>query len=569
MKNKEVAQLLNSIADVLEIIEEDFKPRAYRRAAQTVEGLAEDIATYDTVKKLQELPAIGEGIAEKMHEYLDTGKSSYYETLKKKVPINVDELLRIGGIGPKTVILLYKKLNIKTRKQLEAAAHAGKIQKIPGMGPKKEKEILESIRFAKTITSRMLLSTALMLAEKIRQALAKRKEVAQCLVAGSVRRKKETIGDIDILAVSSSPEQTMDFFCSMPDVKKKLVQGRTKSSVTISDGTQIDLRIVKKNQWGAALNYFTGSKAHNIALRQIAIKKKWKLSEYGLFDRSGRQIAGKTEQGLYKKFGLQYTEPELRENRGEIEAAKQHKLPKLVTLKDINIDLQMHTTWSDGVHSIEDMAKAGKKLGYKAVVITDHVGSLKIAGAMTTAEIKKQWKAIDIANNNIKGITILKGAEVNIMKDGSLDINEKLLPTFDIVLGALHSALGQPQAVMMKRLEKALANKYINILAHPSGRIINGRPGANFDYPGLFKLCKKTNTVLEINASPKRLDLQDIYVKAAIEAGCKLSIGTDAHTTDSLYSMQYGVAVARRGWAEKKYIVNTYTLQRLKNMFNV
>ncbi len=568
MKNQEVADLLNRIADVLEILEEQFKPQAYRRAAQVVETLSHNIEDFKDTKALTELPAIGLGIAEKIHEYLETGKSAYYDTLKKKIPVDIDELLNIEGIGPKKIKVLYKKLKITNRSQLESAAKEHKIQKLEGFGAKSEQAILDAIGFSKESGNRMLLSVAWQHADEIVDSLKRKKCVELIEVAGSIRRRKETIGDIDILAVSKKPEDAMNIFTQLPDVKKVLAHGETKSSIMLNDGVQVDLRIVEKNSWGSALNYFTGSKNHNIALRQLAIKKTWKLSEWGLFDKSEKQIAGKTEEELYKKLGLKYIEPELREMTGELEASQKNKLPNLISLNDIKSDFQMHSTWSDGANSIAEMANAAHALGYHSIAITDHVGSLVVAGSMNKARILQQWKEIDKLNKT-SPIQILKGAEVNIKADGSLDLEASLLPGFDVVLISLHSALKQPRATMMARLEKAFSHDHVHIFAHPSGRQINERPGADFDYQKLFDFAKQHNIILEINAQPKRLDLADIHAKAAIEASCTLSIGTDSHTADSLQLMKYGVSVARRAWAEKENIINTFTTKKLNKVFNI
>tara|TARA_B100000315_G_scaffold60479_1_gene54832 strand:+ start:40 stop:1749 length:1710 start_codon:yes stop_codon:yes gene_type:complete len=562
MKNYEVAELLNDIADLLEIQDVQFKPIAYRKAAFAIEGLTEDIADIWNKGKLDDIPSVGEGIAKKISDFLEHGTSNYLEKLKKQVPVDMEDLSRVSGLGPKTILKLYKKLNIKNIKELEKAAKQGKIKKIAGLGPTVEKNILKSIEFAKASGKRFLLGYASDIAEEIKNRLEKLKQVNKVEVAGSLRRKKETIGDIDILITSNNPAKVMDFFTGMDDVQDILAKGHTKSAVRLKEGIQADVRVIAEKNYGAALLYFTGSKQHNIALRKIAIKKGMKLSEYGLFNKkTNKMLVGKTEQECYKKLGLKYIEPEIREEEGEIELAEKNKLPKLIGYNDLKSDLQLHTKWSDGNNTIMEMAQAAKKLGLKYICITDHTGQLKIANALDEKRIKKQRKEIDKANKQLKNFTILQGTEVNIKADGNLDMKNNILKELDIVIAAIHSGFKNSKEKITQRLIKAMENEHVDIIGHPFGRLMNIRPSYEMDFDKILEKAKQTNTILEINAYPARLDLNDVHIRAAVKAGVKLSIGTDAHEANELRYYKLGIATARRGWATKKDIINTYSVR--------
>jgi len=565
MKNYEVASLLRNIAQLLEIKEEMvFKIRAYEKAALVIENLDEDIEEVWKKGKLDDIPGVGEALTKKISEFLETGKLEYYEKLKKAVPVNMEELGSVSGLGPKTIMKLYKKLNVKNIKDLEKAAKKHKIQKIEGLGPIVEENILKSIEFAKASGKRFLLGTALDIAEEIKNKFKKLKDVNKIEVAGSLRRKKETIGDIDILITSKNSGKVMDFFTKMDDIEDVLAKGPTKASVRL-EGIQADLRVLPEKTYGAALLYFTGSKQHNIALRKIAIKKGMKLSEYGLFNKkTNKLLAGKTEEECYKKLGLKYIEPEIREEEGEIEAAFKGKLPKLIGYNDIKSDLQMHTKWSDGSNTIMEMALAAKKLGFGYICITDHVGdTFKIANSLNEKRIKKQRKEIDKINNKIKNFTVLQGGEVNIKSDGSLDMKDSVLRNLDIVLAAIHSGFKNPKEKITQRLVKAMENEHVDIIAHPFGRLLSTRPAYEMDFDRILGKARQTKTVLEINSYPERLDLNDVHVRAAINTKVKLSIGTDSHDADQLRYYKLGIATARRGWAAKKDIINTYPLKEM------
>ena len=564
MKNIEVAELLNEIADYLEFADDTFRVRAYRKAALVIEGLSEDIEQVWKEGRLMDLPGVGEGIAKKIDEFLKTGKLKYLEGLKKKTPVDMEQLGAIEGIGPKTILKLYKELRVKNISALEKAAKQGIIKEIKGFGPTVEQNILKSIEFARKTSERVPLGFALSSAEEIVSVLKSLKEVERVSVAGSTRRMKETIGDIDILATTKNPAKFIDFFTKMPNTADVLAKGETKSSVRLREGIQVDLRVLDDNIFGAALLYFTGNKEHNIILRKIAIEKGLKLSEYGLFDKkTNKLVAGKTEEEVYKKLGLDYIEPEMREDGGEIELAQHHMLPKLVSYNDVKGDLQMHTKWSDGSNTIEEMALAGKKLGYWYICITDHTGKLVIAHALDEKRILEQRKEIERVNKKLNDIRILQGVEVNIKDDGTLDMSDKVLKQLDIVVASIHSGFKNPKEKTTKRMIKAMENENVDIIAHPTGRLITKRESYDIDLDAVFDAAKRTNTVMEINSYPERMDLRDVHVRAAVKAGVKLVISTDAHNADQLHFIKLGIGTARRGWAKRDDVINTRGLKEM------
>jgi DNA polymerase (family 10) len=570
MKNLEVAQLLNEIADYLEFsadAKDRFKIRAYRKAALVIEGLSEDIENVWKENRLEDLPGVGEGIAKKIDDFLKNGRSKYLDELKKKTPVDMEGLGRIEGIGPKTILKLYKQLKVKTVADLEKAGKHGKIQKIGGLGPAAEQNILKSIEFARKSNERVPLGFALASAEETIKFLKALKEVQRISIAGSARRMKETIGDIDILATSKAPEKVVDFFAKMPNVADVLAKGSTKSSVRLKEGMQVDLRVMDDKIFGAALLYFTGSREHNILLRRIAIEKGLKLSEYGLFGKKkGNLVGGKTEKEVYSRLGMDYIEPEMREDEGEIELAQHHMLPKLINYNEIRGDLQMHTKWSDGNNTIEEMALAAKKLGYLYICITDHTGKLAIANALDEKRINEQRKEIEKANKEISGITILHGVEVNIRDDGSLDMPDKVLKEMDIVVASIHSGFKNPKEKMTGRMLRAMENENVDIIAHPTGRLITKRESYEIDLERVFDAAKKTGTIMEINSYPERMDLKDAHARAAVKAGVKLAVSTDAHNSDQLKFMKLGIGIARRAWASKGDIINTRSLKDMMRM---
>lgn len=566
MKNQEIANILYEIGAYLEMEGVAFKPRAYERAAHSIESLEKDVADIYREggrKALEDIPGVGASIAEKIEEFLKKGKIKYYEDLKKKYPVAIGELSQIEGVGPKMALKLYRELKIKNVADLEKAAKAGKIRKLAGFGEKSEENILKGIEFLRRSGGRFVLGFVLPEIRAIERRLSALREVERIAIAGSVRRWKETIGDLDILVISDHPKPVMDFFVSMPDVINVYAHGETKSAVKLKSGMDADLRVVPPESFGAALNYFTGSKAHNIALREIAIKKGYKLNEYGLF-KGTRQIAGKTEEEIYRALGLTYIEPELREHTGEIEAAREGKLPTLIGYRDIRGDLQAQTNWTDGTHSIRGMALEARKLGYGYIAITDHTKSLAMTRGSDEKKLMRQMAEIDKLNREFGGKPkILKGAEVNILKDGSLDIRDDVLRKLDVVGVAVHSHFNMTRSDMTARIKKAISNPHADILFHPTGRVINQRPPYELDIEDILKHAKRTGTVVEIDAYPDRLDLNDEHIRMAVNLGVKLAIDTDSHATSHLHYMELGIAQARRGWAKKKDIINTRPLAQM------
>ena len=558
MKNQEIARILYDIADCLEMQGIDFKPNAYRRAAQQIERLSGDIEAYHKSGKLQDIPGVGEAISKKISEFLETGRLKYYDELKNEVTPGLAALIDIPGLGPKKVKVLNQQLGIKDVDDLKKAAASHKIRELAGFGEKSEQDIIAGINIYSSGQERMLLGDALPLAQKLESAL--RPLASQLCISGSIRRRKETIGDIDILVVANT--KIMDFFTTMPQVTRVLAKGGTKSSVLLGK-LQVDLRLVRKESFGAAQQYFTGSKEHNIVLRELAIKKGLKLSEYGLF-KGKKQIAGASEEGVYNKLGMQFIPPELRESSGEIDAALKNKLPMLVS--SVKGDLQMHTRHSDGTATIAGMAAAAKALGYEYICISDHSKSERIANGLSEEALIKEIGEIRQLEKKA-GIRIFAGCEVDIKQDGSLDYDDKILKQLDIVIAAVHSGFKSSREDMTRRICKALENEYVDFLAHPTGRLINRRPGYDVDLGKVFDAALKNNVYLEINASPHRLDLSDVNARSAVEHKLKLMINTDAHSPDELLNMQYGIATARRAWCTNKDIVNTLPLKQLVKQF--
>lgn len=564
INNQKIAKILYEIGEYLEIQDVQFKPRAYERAAHSIEALEEsvsDIYKRGGVKALDAIPGIGVNISKKIEELIKTGHLKYYEKLKKKMPVDIKELTAVEGMGPKKIAKLYKDLGVKNIKKLEKVANAGKIRHLEDFGEKTEENILKGIEFLKKSGGRFILGFAMPQIKTIKEKIKKIKGVDQAMFSGSIRRMKETVGDGDVLVTVSSLEvakRVADFFVNMPEVAHVYSRGTTKCSVRLKNNMDFDLRIVPEESFGAALQYFTGNKAHNIALRKIAIKKGLKLNEYGIF-RGKRQIAGRTEEEVYRTLGLKWIEPELRTNTGEIEASQKNKLPKLIGYNDIKGDLQIQTTWSDGVNSIEDYAKEAMKLGLEYIAITDHTKTLAITGGLDEKGLMRQGKEIDKINKKLKDkkFKILKGSEVEILKDGKLDIKDEALKKLDVVGIAVHSGFKMSKKDMTERIIRAMKNPYAHILFHPTGRVINRRPPYKLDIERIIKAARETKTVLEINAYPDRLDLKDEYIRMAIEAGVKLCINSDAHSIEHLQYLELGIAQARRGWASKKNIINT------------
>ena len=568
--NQELARIFEEMALLYEVKEDKFRQRAYHRGADTLSTLQEDVK--DILDNggqavLEELPGIGSGLAEKIIEYLKTRHIKEHEKLKKSLPINLEELVSVEGLGPKTAALLYKKLKIKNLKDLENAARAGEIRKIKGLGKRTEENILQGIEFVKSGGGRLLLGDVLPYARELIKKIKNLEGIEKISEAGSLRRRRETIGDVDILVAAQNNKKILDYVAELPDVVKVWDRGPTKLSVHTRGGFDIDVRAIKKESWGAALQYFTGNKAHNIHLRKIAISKKYKLNEYGLFRGKKNEVAGQDEESIYKKLGMEWMPPEVRTDTGEIEAAQNRKLPKLIGYGDIRGDLQIQTDWTDGAHSTEEMAKEAKKLGLEYIAITDHTKSLGVTGGSDEKRLLKQIKEIERVNKKIKGITVLSGAEVNILKDGTLDIKDAVLKKLDVVGVSVHSNFNMSKRDMTNRIMRAMRNPHADILFHPTGRLINRRAPYELDMEAIIHEAKNTSTILEINSYPSRLDLKDEYIRMAVRAGVKLCIDTDAHSKEHLKYMEYGIAQARRGWAEKEDIVNTKPLEQfLKNL---
>ena len=566
IKNIEISKIFNDIVNILKIKDENrFKIRAYERVAATIENLPMEVETLYNLGKLDEIPGVGEAISKKIEELIKTGKLEYYVNLKQKIPSGVLELLNIPEIGPRKAKLFYEELDIDNVEKLEKAAREHKLQTLPGMGEKAEKKILKGIQLINEGKQRTLLGIALPIAEKMVMQLKSLPEIDQIDIAGSLRRRKDTIGDIDILVSSNHPEKVMEQFTHLPEVKEVLAEGLTKSAILTQQNVHLDLRVVELDSFGAAMQYFTGSKAHNVRLREMAVKKGLKINEYGVFQaRNNKKIAGKEEQEIYRKLGLQYIMPELREDRGEFEAAQKKQLPKLVTIEDIKGDLHTHTSDSDGLNTIDEIVEAAKKKGYEYIAITDHSQSLYVAGGLTEEKLLKQIEQIEAINKNLNNFVVLKGIEVDIKSDGTLDFPDSILERLDIVIAAIHTGLKQERGKLMERLTKAMRNPLVNIIAHPTGRIIGYREPYDIDVQELIKIAAETHKILEINASPERMDLKDIYVKSAREEGVLLAIGTDTHQLSSLDNMTYGISIARRGWLEKSNLINTFSLAELK-----
>jgi DNA polymerase (family 10) len=544
----------------------EFKPRAYRRAARTIESLAEPIEQIYAQGKLEDLPGVGEAIAKKIGEIIETGSLKYRDELKAKTPVDLEGILGVEGIGPKTAGLLFKRLGVKSLDDLERAAKEHKIREIKRLGPKTEENILSSIELAKNRKVRTLLGDALPVAEEICQRLrAVEKETSQVEAAGSLRRMKETIGDIDILATSLHPIPLSEAFTSMSGVRKILEKGETKSSIILESNLQVDLRIVDEQSFGSALMYFTGSKDHNIALRKLAISKGLKLSEYGLF-KGNERVASHTEEEVYKRLGLDYIPPELREDHGEVDAAINHELPDLIPYDAIQGDLQMHTQWSDGQQTIEEMAQAAKTLGYSYIAITDHYSTMPIVNGLNEQRLREQMKEIDHVNEKLERIRVLKGAEVDIAADGTLKGEKSVLKQLDLVVASVHGTFKQTKREMTQRLVKTMESGLVNIIGHPTSRKINEKNPCEIDFDQIFEASKRTGTYLEINSSPHRLDLDDANANLALKAGCKLVIDTDAHDTDELKNIRFGIGVARRGWLRRADVINTLPLEKLKKI---
>ena len=563
VSNRDIGKLLREISAYLEMEGVGFKPRAYQKAAEAVEAMEVPVPRlFDEggAKALATIPGVGKSIAHKIAEFLETGRVAYLEEMKAQRPVQLMELIAIEGVGPKTARALYDALGVRTLADLERVARQGKIRTLRGFGEKSEQEILRGLDFLRQHRGRFPIGEAFPIAYSIEQRLGELDCVEKVALAGSILRRKESVGDADILVISKDAGAVMDFFIRMPEVAHVHGKGITKSSVRLHMGMDVDLRVVSRESFGAALNYFTGSKSHNVHLRRIAQERGLKLNEYGLF-KGKKAIAGRTEEGLYRALGLPFIPPELREDRGEIEAAQEGRLPQVIDYGGLRGDLQTQTDWTDGKHSIEDMAREAQALGLEYIAITDHTASLAMMG-MDEDKLSRQMEVIEALDRRSSGIRILKGAEVNVLPDGLLDVGDSLLAKLDVVGVGVHSHFHQSRSQMTERLCRAMRNPHVDILFHPTGRVVLKREPYDLDLDEILRVARQTGTVLEVDAMPDRLDLKDEHIRKAVEAGVKLVIDSDAHATSHFRLLHYGVGQARRGWATAADVLNTLPVGR-------
>ncbi len=562
-KNNEIAEIFGHISDMLNVLGENpFKVRAYRNAAENIQDLGEDIEELAARDELTEIPGVGKDLAEKIDAYIRTGKIKEYEKLKEKVPLDLVDLLHIQGLGPKTLSLLFKELNVRDLAGLEKALGGEEILKFKGMGKKKIDDIKRGVEIFRESKERTLLGVAVPLAEEIVSAIAKIPGTEGTILAGSIRRMRETVRDMDILTISDNTEAVVDAFTGMKFVKDVLASGGTKGSVILKEGMQADLRVVGPESYGAALMYFTGSKAHNVKLRTLATKKGLKINEYGVY-KGEKRIAGETEKEMYKTLGLPYIPPELREDRGEIEAAFEGKLPDLIELGDIRGDLHTHTKWSDGRATIEEMAGSALELGYEYIAITDHSPSQTIANGLSIERLNQKQKELETVAKKFRNIKVLMGTEVDIKTDGTLDYPDSVLKELDVVIASVHSGFKMDRETITNRIIRAVKNPYVHAIGHPTGRLLGERDPYDVDIDLVIEAALEFGKALEVNGSYPRLDLNDINARKAVDAGVKIIISTDAHSTDQLLFMRYGVGTARRGWVRKKDVLNALPFKEL------
>ncbi len=569
LENSEIADLFDELADLLEIQEANpFRVRAYRNAARVVRGHPTPMAKLlERGEDLTALPGIGKDLASQIQEIVTTGKLAKLEELRKQVPESLRQLMQLPSVGPKKAKRLWQELRITSLEELEKAAKEGRLAKLEGFGEKSQENILKGLEQYRRFSQRFLLADADAQVRSLLEHMKKAPGLERIEPAGSYRRRRETVGDIDILAIARKPEPVMQHFLKYPKVQSVQAAGSTRGTVILSSGMQVDLRIVPRESYGAALCYFTGSKEHNIAIRKRGVERGLKISEYGVFkekSKTQKPLAGKEEEEVFRAVGLPWIPPELRENRGEIEAGEAGRLPELIELKHIRGDLQMHSRWSDGKNSIEEMVSACEELGYQFLAITDHSQALGMTGGLDEEDLKKQWKEIQAVQKRHPRITILKGLEVDILADGSLDLSDAMLKRLDVVIVSIHSRFNMPKDAQTQRVLKALQHPEVNIFAHPTARLINRRDPIELDMEEVLRVASEQGVAVEVNAQPERLDLNDIHIKRALEVGCKLTINTDAHSVQDLLFMRYGVDQARRGWARKEDVINTYTVKKLQ-----
>ena len=568
MHNAEIADLFDTLADLLEIEDANpFRVRAYRNAALTIRQYSRSMQSLiDQGEDLSKLPSIGDDLEEKIKTIVKTGKLPILEQVRARTPAALSDLMDIEGLGPKRVKILYKELKIRSLEDLKHKAKEGKIRELEGFGEKTEQSILEHVEKFTGEEKRMKLSAAEEVAESLSRYLKEIEGVKELTVAGSYRRRRETVGDLDILVTAKKGSPVMQRFTRYDEVDKVISHGKTRSTVALRSGLHVDLRVLPQVSYGAALQYFTGSRAHNIEVRKIAVKKGYKINEYGVF-KGDKRVAGKTEKEVYAKVGLPYIEPELRENRGEIEAGLKGKLPKLIELKDIRGDLHCHTIATDGHHSIEEMANAAKQRGYDYLSINDHSRHVTVAKGLDEKRLRKQLEEIDSLNDTFDGITILKSMEVDILESGKLDLPDSVLKELDFTVCSVHYKFDLTRKKQTDRIVRAMDNPLFTILAHPSGRLINERQAYNVDMQRIMEAARERGCHLEVNAQPARLDLDDVHCKAAKSMGLKFSIATDTHSVAAFDNMRYGIDQARRGWLEASDVINTLSLKQLMKQF--
>jgi DNA polymerase (family 10) len=568
MTNRQVAHLFSQVAEMLSIRGDSIhRVLAYRRAAEEISALGVDVNQIAAAGKLTDIPHIGKTLAEKIEEMLSSGELEFFNRLAREIPPTLVDLLRVEGVGPKRVKQLYDTLGIETIPQLQAAAAAGKLSELPGLGKKTEEKMLRAIAaLEKYGDDRALLGDALPIAEEILQQLAALPGVTKTAVAGSLRRRKETIGDIDLLVAAADPAPVMETFCTLPNIESVAARGSTKSRIVLLNGIGVDLRVLPALRWGTLLSYFTGSKEHNVRLRELALKKGLSLNEHAFTPQDGgEEILCADEASLYQVLELPFIPPPLREDRGEIEAAQSGMLPELITIEAIQGDLHMHSTWSDGKASILEMAQAAQQRGLHYIVITDHSHSLGIANGLSPDRLWQQAEEIAAANAAMgPDFHVFHGTEMEIKADGTLDFPDEVLARLDFVIASLHVGLSQPRQQVMERIMTALHNPHVDMIAHPTGRLLPERPGADLDMAEVVRTAVSTNTILEINANPRRLDMRDAHVRFAVEQGAKIAINCDAHHPDHFQFLHFGVATAQRGWVQKTDVVNCWSAARLQ-----
>ncbi len=566
MENRIIAAMFDQIADILDIQGENpFRIRSYRNAARAIREMGQSLESMiKDGRDLEEIPGIGKSISVKIQEILSTGKCQFLEELAAKFPAGVAELLKLEGLGPKKIMLIYEKLGVDSIDSLEKAAREMRLRKIRGMSQKTEEKILKSISNYRAGRGRFKLSDGFACAAAIMEGLKEVSGVKRLDIAGSFRRRRDTIGDLDILAICGRNCRVMDKFTEYWDVAEILAKGDTKSSVRLNGGMQVDLRVLDEESYGAALHYFTGSKPHNVAIRERAVKMGLKISEYGVFRaKDEKRLSGEREEDVFEAVGLPFIPPEIRENWGEIQAAEKGNLPQLIELSDIRGDLQMHTRATDGKNSIVQMAEKARSMEYQYIAITDHSKSVRVAGGLDEEELAKHLRNIEKASSQVPDIRILKGVEVDILADGTLDLKDEILKKCEVVVAAVHSRFNMEEGEMTRRIIRALKNPNVKILAHPTGRILLEREPYRVNLKEVIQAAKDYGVVLEINAYPDRLDLKDADARLAKEMGAKLAISTDAHTILQLEMMRYGVFTARRGWVEPRDVINTLPLEKL------